>query len=90
MSKPMSDDVLADYERGFAAEGELRGLDACQEIRRLRQMLEVVRGTLKKTIRGHKAAMREAVTQGLWLSFAPEDRCRKMMSTLNARLEDGE
>ncbi len=36
MTEPMSNDVLADYERGFAAEGELRGVDACREIRRLR------------------------------------------------------
>ena len=58
MTKPITDDVLADYERGFAAEGELRGMDTCREIRRLRQVLEVVRGTLKKTIRGHEATIR--------------------------------
>lgn len=39
MTEPMPDDVLADYERGFAAEGELRGVDACREIRRLRHQL---------------------------------------------------
>lgn len=37
MTKPMSDEVLADYERGFAAEGELRGTHACEEIRRLQR-----------------------------------------------------
>ena len=81
MTKPMSDEVLADYERGFEAEGELRGLDACQEIRRLRQMLEVVRGTLKETIRGHEAAMREVLEHGKY--WKTED----LLEPLRARLE---
>ena len=40
MREPMSDEVLADYERGFEAEGELRGVETCREIRRLRERVK--------------------------------------------------
>ena len=48
MDKPMSDEVLADYERGFEAEGELRGTHACREIRQLRKLLAAAEGALRQ------------------------------------------
>jgi aspartate aminotransferase-like enzyme len=89
LSKPMSDEVLADYEQGFEAEGELRGTHACQEIRRLRQVLEVVRGELKKTIKGHEAMMRVAIHHIELFPdlYGPNSAPGLAASKLRARLE---
>jgi len=45
--EPMTDEVLNDYLRGFEAEGELRGIDCCREIRRLREERKRARGLLE-------------------------------------------
>lgn len=63
MTEPMSDEVLADYERGFEAEGELRGVDTCREIRRLRQerledSLRLVK-SLREAIRKDRETMED-------------------------------